>query len=183
MGRRDLMKGALGFTAIAATVSPMALAASRAYAQTEGSSFDFTEIEAGVSEDMVVAEGYDAEVLIRWGDPVLPGAPEFDVDNQTAEAQNQQFGYNSDFIGTVPHPEAPDDPDRLLLVNHHEYTNEELMFPGLGIQDDAEFAKMTQELVDIEKAAHGGSVIEIRRANGRWCASRPITAGSPPKRR
>jgi hypothetical protein len=188
MGRRDLMKGALGFTAIAATVSPMALAASRAYAQTEGSSFDFTEIEAGVSEDMVVAEGYDAEVLIRWGDPVLPGAPEFDVDNQTAEAQNQQFGYNSDFIGTVPHPEAPDDPDRLLLVNHHEYTNEELMFPGLGIQDDAEFAKMTQELVDIEKAAHGGSVIEIRRGeDGKWSVvrestyNRRITAETPMK--
>ncbi|MCZ4261554.1 PhoX family phosphatase [Limimaricola sp. G21655-S1] len=188
MGRRDLMKGALGFTAIAATVSPMALAASRAYAQTGEGSFDFTEIEAGVSEDMVVAEGYDADVLIRWGDPVLPGAPEFDVDNQTAEAQNQQFGYNSDFIGTVPHPEAPDDPDRLLLVNHHEYTNEELMFPGLGIQDDAEFAQMTEELVNIEKAAHGGSVIEIRRGeDGKWSVvrdssyNRRITAETPMK--
>ena len=188
MGRRDLMKGALGFTAIAATVSPMALAASRAYAQTGDGSFDFTEIEAGVSEDMVVAEGYDADVLIRWGDPVLPGAPEFDVDNQTAEAQNQQFGYNSDFIGTVPHPEAPDDPDRLLLVNHHEYTNEELMFPGLGIQDDAEFAQMTEELINIEKAAHGGSVIEIRRAeDGKWSVvrdstyNRRITAETPMK--
>ncbi|WP_370159764.1 PhoX family protein [Limimaricola soesokkakensis] len=188
MGRRDLMKGALGFTAIAATVSPMALAASRAYAQTGDGSFDFTEIEAGVSEDMVVAEGYDADVLIRWGDPVLPGAPEFDVDNQTAEAQNQQFGYNSDFIGTVPHPEAPDDPDRLLLVNHHEYTNEELMFPGLGIQDDAEFAQMTEELVNIEKAAHGGSVIEIRRGeDGKWSVvrdstyNRRITAETPMK--
>ncbi|WP_432257063.1 PhoX family protein [Limimaricola sp. AA108-03] len=188
MGRRDLMKGALGFTAIAATVSPMALAASRAYAQTGEGSFDFTEIEAGVSEDMVVAEGYDADVLIRWGDPVLPGAPEFDVDNQTAEAQNQQFGYNSDFIGTVPHPDAPDDPDRLLLVNHHEYTNEELMFPGLGIQDDAEFAQMTEELVNIEKAAHGGSVIEIRRGeDGKWSVvrdssyNRRITAETPMK--
>ncbi|MGR3497537.1 MAG: PhoX family protein [Limimaricola soesokkakensis] len=186
MGRRDLMKGALGFTAIAATVSPMALAASRAYAQAGEGSFDFTEIEAGVSEDMVVAEGYDADVLIRWGDPVLPGAPEFDVDNQTAEAQNQQFGYNSDFIGTVPHPEAPDDPDRLLLVNHHEYTNEELMFPGLGIQDDAEFAQMTEELVNIEKAAHGGSVIEIQRGeDGKWSVvrdstyNRRITAETP----
>ncbi|MGR3592043.1 MAG: PhoX family protein [Limimaricola soesokkakensis] len=188
MGRRDLMKGALGFTAIAATVSPMALAASRAYAQTGEGSFDFTEIEAGVSEDMVVAEGYDADVLIRWGDPVLPGAPEFDVDNQTAEAQNQQFGYNSDFIGTVPHPQAPDDPDRLLLVNHHEYTNEELMFPGLGIQDDAEFAQMTEELINIEKAAHGGSVIEIRRGeDGKWSVvrdstyNRRITAETPMK--
>ena len=41
--RRDLMKGALGFTAIAATVSPMALAASRAHAQG-ASRFDFDEM-------------------------------------------------------------------------------------------------------------------------------------------
>jgi secreted PhoX family phosphatase len=185
MGRRDLMKGALGFTAIAATVSPMALAAGRAQAQG-ASRFDFEEIEAGVSETHVVAPGYDADILIRWGDPVLPGAPEFDVQNQTAEAQNQQFGYNADFIGTVPHPEAPDDPDRMLLVNHHEYTNEELMFPGIGIQDDADFAGMTEELVKIEKAAHGGSIVEIRRGgDGKWSVvrdssyNRRITADTP----
>ncbi|TFL15953.1 PhoX family protein [Jannaschia formosa] len=185
MGRRDLIKGALGFTAIAATVSPLALAASRAHAQADGGRFDFPEIEAGVSDDIVVADGYDADVLIRWGDPVLPGAPEFDVDNQSAEAQNQQFGYNADFIGTVPHPDAPDDPDRLLLVNHHEYTNEELMFPGLDAEDE-EFAYMTEELVNIEKAAHGGSVIEIRRGeDGKWAVvrdsryNRRITAETP----
>ena len=51
--RRDIMKGALGFTAIAATVSPMALMAGRARAEG-ASSFNFEEIEAGVSEtDMV----------------------------------------------------------------------------------------------------------------------------------
>ncbi len=186
--RRDLMKGALGFTAIAATVSPLAFAAGRARAEGTASSFDFDEIEAKVTADHAVAPGYDADILIRWGDPVLPGAPEFDPQNQTAEAQKQQFGYNSDFIGTVPHPEAPDDPDRLLLVNHHEYTNEELMFPGLGVQDDAEFAGMKQELIDIEKAAHGGSVVEIRRGqDGKWSVvrdsryNRRITADTPMK--
>ena len=186
--RRDMIKGALGFTAIAATVSPIAFAAGRARAQGAASSFTFDEIEAKVAADHAVAPGYRADILIRWGDPVLPGAPEFDPQNQTAEAQNGQFGYNADFIGTVPHPEAPDDPNRLLLVNHHEYTNEELMFPGIGIQDDADFAGMTQELVDIEKAAHGGSVIEIRRGeDGKWSVvrdskyNRRITAETPMK--
>jgi secreted PhoX family phosphatase len=185
--RRDVMKGALGFTAIAATVSPMAMAASRAAAQG-ASRFDFDEIEAGVGEDHVVANGYDADVLIRWGDPVTPGAPAFDVQNQTPGAQAQQFGYNADFIGTVPHPEAPDDPNRLLLVNQHEYTNEELMFPGVGIQDeeDVSFAGMTEDLVNIEMMAHGGSIIEIRRGeDGKWSVvpdsryNRRITAETP----
>ena len=56
------------------------------------------------------------------------------------------------------------------MVNH-EYTNEEIMFPGLsGAQDtkEAGFAQMTQELADIEMAAHGGSVLEIRKVDGRW---------------
>ena len=30
------------------------------------------------------------------------------------------------------------------------------------------FAEMTAELVDIEMAAHGGAVIEVRRENGKW---------------
>ena len=62
------------------------------------------------------------------------------------------------------------------------------MFPGVGVQDakDADFAKMTKELVDIEMAAHGGSVVEVRRqANGPWQVvmeleyTRRITADTP----
>ena len=57
-----------------------------------------------------------------------------------------------------------------LLVVNHEYTNEGLLFPGIGRQDvkSAAYAKMTAELAAIEMAAHGGAVIEIRRDNGRW---------------
>jgi uncharacterized protein len=62
-----------------------------------------------------------------------------------------------------------------------------LIFPGVGVQDaaDANFAKMTKALVDIEMAAHGGSVVEIRRAAGGWRAvtgskfNRRITAETP----
>ncbi|MEO1102820.1 MAG: alkaline phosphatase PhoX, partial [Pseudomonadota bacterium] len=114
--RRDLMKGVLGFTAIAATVSPLAIAAATRANAAEGSKFDFPELEAGVSTDHAVADGYDAEILIRWGDPVVPDAPAFDPNNQSAEAQSKQFGYNNDFVGLVPHPDAPEDENRLLMV-------------------------------------------------------------------
>ncbi len=145
MNRRDIIKGALGFTVMAATVSPMAMLAGRARAQGT-SAFDFEEIEATVTAEHAVAPGYDADILIRWGDPVMPGAPEFDPANQTAAAQRQQFGYNNDFTATFPHPDAPYDANRALFVVNHEYTNEELMFPGIGLQDeDAAFSGMTQE--------------------------------------
>ena len=169
--RRDIMKGALAATAITATVSPMALlAADRARAQ-DATKFNFTEIEAGVDETHHVAEGYDADVLIRWGDPLFPDSPEFDPMNQTADAQSKQFGYNNDFLGLIAVPGAEDDPDRMLLVANHEYTTEELMFPGLGQQDveDVGFKGMTPELVSIEMMAHGGAVVEVRRgADGKW---------------
>ncbi|MEE7476806.1 dTDP-glucose 4,6-dehydratase [Methylobacterium hispanicum] len=141
---------------------------------------------AGSDERHHVAAGHDAEVLIRWGDPVLPGAPAFDPRNQTPEAQGQQFGYNNDFIGFFPLPGAADPAAHGLLVVNHEYTNEELMFPGLGRQDGkAAFAGMSQQLVDIEMAAHGGSVIEVKRVDGRWQVvpdsryARRITATTP----
>ena len=184
--RRDVLRGALGFTAIAATVSPLALAASPARAQAK-SAFDFDEVTATVTETDAVAPGYDADVLLRWGDKLFTDAPDFDPANQSAAAQERQFGYNNDFVGFVAHPDAPDDPDRGLLVVNHEYTNEELMFSGLGRQDpDAAFAAMTRELVDIEMAAHGGTVVEIARgADGKWSPvldsrfNRRLTAKTP----
>ena len=180
--RRDLL-GSLAVGAIAAVVGPRAEAA-QADAATP---FPFPELPAGSDERHHVAEGHDAEVLIRWGDPVLPGAPAFDPQRQSAEAQGRQFGYNNDFVGYFPMPGAADPAGHGLLVVNHEYTNEELMFPGLGRQDakGVAFAGMTPELVAIEMAAHGGSVLEVRRVAGRWRVvpdskyARRITATTP----
>ena len=182
--RRDLMRGALAVTAISATFGPTLLAASRS-AKAATPSFGFEEIAAGVDEHHYVAPGYRADILIRWGDPVVAGAPEFDPMAQSAEKQKLQFGYNNDYLGLVPINGAD---DHFLLVVNHEYTNEELMFPGLGAEQSAKevmFKGMTKELVDIEMAAHGGTVLEIRKLDGRWQVvkdsplNRRITADTP----
>jgi uncharacterized protein len=188
--RRDLLRGALAVTAISATVSPLAVGlAEQAKAQggEAATSFNFKEVMAGSDENHHVAEGYEADVLIRWGDPVLPAAPAFDPQEQSAEAQKRQFGYNNDFLGYFPLPGASHPNEHGLLVVNHEYTNEELMFPGLGRQDTkrANFSGMTRKLAEIEMAAHGGSVIEIRKENGKWRVvpdskyARRITAETP----
>jgi uncharacterized protein len=168
--RRDLMRGALAVTAISATVSPLALMSAERAQAADASAFTFREVAAGVDENHHVAEGYDADILIRWGDAVLPDAPAFDPKNQSAAAQAKQFGYNNDFLGYIPMPGAADPSAHGLLVVNHEYTNEELMFPGLGRQDRKEtaFKDMTKDLVDIEMMAHGGSVLEIRKSGGKW---------------
>lgn len=168
--RRDILKGALGVTAIAATISPLAIAAATKAKADIPTRFNFQELEAAVDTTHHVAEGYDADVLIRWGDPVLPGTPSFDPLKQTAAAQKLQFGYNNDFLGYIPMPGAANPSRHGLLVVNHEYTNEELMFPGLGRQDlkTVAFAGMTKDLTDIEMACHGGSVLELVRERGKW---------------
>ena len=57
---------------------------------------------------------------------------------------------------------------RGLLCVNHEYTNEEVMFPGIPRQDTIGFKDMTAELVEIEMAAHGVTVVEIARDGDRW---------------
>ena len=150
------------------------------------SAFDFPEVEAGVDADHHVAEGYDADILLRWGDPLFPDSPEFDPLNQTPEAQARQFGYNNDFVGFIP---IEGSSEHGLLVVNHEYTNPHLMFPGIvTVAGEARRPRSTiapadQKRVDIEMAAHGGTIVEIRegrRPLAAWCATaamnRRITA-------
>lgn len=178
--RRGLLKGALAVTAISSTVSPLALLSAAPARAQAASRFNFQEVTAGVDENHHVAQGYDAQVLLRWGDPLFPDAAEFDPMNQSAEKQARQFGYNNDYIGLLPLPESNDTSEHALLVVNHEYTTEELMFPDIGQQDgDADFEGMTRDLVDIEMMAHGGTVVEIRKANGRW----EVVRDSPYNRR
>lgn len=166
-GRRDILRGMLGVTATTTLFGTSAMVAPhQANAAAPASRYAFDELTWGNDETHHVADGYDAQVLLRWGDPITADAPEFDVMNQTAAAQLQQFGYNNDYVGFVP---LNDDGTRGLLCVNHEYTNEEVMFPGLGRQDRAGFSGMTPELIDIEMAAHGGSVVEIAKdAKGAW---------------
>ncbi|MYZ49182.1 PhoX family protein [Propylenella binzhouense] len=176
--RRGLLKGALAVSAISATVSPLALMTAARADAAEGSAFSFTEIEAGVDADHHVAEGYDADVLLRWGDPLFPDAPEFDPTAQTAEKQRRQFGYNNDYVGYIP---LEGSSEHGLLVVNHEYTNEHLMFPGIVtiVEGKPKIAPATKERVDVEMAAHGGTIVEIRKVDGKW----RIVKDSPYNRR
>ncbi|MEO1545082.1 MAG: alkaline phosphatase PhoX, partial [Pseudomonadota bacterium] len=138
-----------------------------AYAKTPSTtpSFAFDEVSAGSSQTHHIARGHNADVLIRWGDKVLDGAPEFDPTKQTADNQAKQFGYNNDFVGFIP---INGRSDHGLLVINHEYTSEELMFANIGEQRKKKFKDMTADLVAIEMMAHGGSVIEVKRDAGKW---------------
>jgi secreted PhoX family phosphatase len=129
-------------------------------------------------DSVVVPNGYDHAVVIRWGDPVVPGAPTFDPHHQTPAAQAAQFGYNNDYVAVLPLERSWfGGTRRALLVVNHEYTNEELMFPGVTSADGA-----TVEQRKVAMAAHGLSVVEIERVGdtGQW---RPVRDGRRYNRR
>ncbi|OEU96182.1 PhoX family protein [Streptomyces oceani] len=117
----------------------------------------FEPVRPNTEDAVVVPEGYAQEVLIRWGDPVLAGAPAFDPERQTARAQAGQFGYNCDYIASL---ELPGERDRRLLVVNHEYTTEVMMFPGY----DAD--RPTREQVEVAWAAHGLTVLVTEEQRG-----------------
>ncbi|MCW4354817.1 PhoX family phosphatase [Hoyosella sp. YIM 151337] len=114
---------------------------------------DYEAVPPNTEDAVVVPRGYSSDVVIRWGDPVLPGAPEFDFANHTAAAQEKQFGYNNDFAALLPIPGAASE---YLLVVNHEYTTEPAMFYGY------DEAAPTEEQVRIAWAAHGLSVLKVR---------------------
>ncbi|TGQ81012.1 PhoX family phosphatase [Mesorhizobium sp. M8A.F.Ca.ET.207.01.1.1] len=169
--RRGFLKGSLAVSAIAATVSPLAMIAADDARAAESSAFKFDELEAGIDDKHHVAPGYDADVLLRWGDPLFADSPEFDPTKQSAQAQARQFGYNNDYVGYIA---IDGSAEHGLLVVNHEYTNPHLMFPGIVkiVEKDgkkaAEVAPLSKEQVDVEMAAHGGTIVEIRKDGGKW---------------
>lgn len=168
---RSLLGGAVG----------MALPAAAARS-AEGSSLTFPETAPGVRPDHAVAEGYSTQVLIRWGDPILPDAPAFDPAHQNAAAQAGQFGVNNDFLVFLPLPFGSTGSDHGLLWLNHEYPQAHMMFPGL-VEKGSE-TQVTREQVDIEMRAVGGSLMEIRRQAGAWTVvrgplNRRVTAETP----
>ncbi len=170
LSRRDLVHGLLAVSVVGAAVSPLALAAASPARGDEvrATAFNFAELAVSPDDETHhVAEGYDADVLIRWGDKVVAGAPDFDAEKLTAEGQSKQFGYNNDFLGFVP---LDGSSDHGLLVVNHEYTNGELMFRGVGPRSgkDTGFEGVTKEMTEVEMMAHGGSVIEVKRTDGKW---------------
>jgi secreted PhoX family phosphatase len=135
-------------------------------------------VDASV-DDFVVPSGYQWAPIIRWGDPILPGAPEFDIDNQTPEAQALQYGYNNDYLDII---ELQGRGGRHgLLITNHEYTNPVIMFPPA--ENEAERLQQLR----ITMAAHGMAVVELEREKkGRpWTYlrssdyNRRVTASTP----
>ncbi|RII11317.1 hypothetical protein DSC45_28935 [Streptomyces sp. YIM 130001] len=179
LSRRSMMRTAAVVTVAAAAgstvlggpgASPAAAAATPAGGRGKhgkaARGLRFDAVAPNTDDTVTIPSGYDQNVVIRWGEPILRGAPRFDADHQTAAAQAGQFGYNNDFLSLLPlgpgHGHGPrhghHERGRQVLVANHEYTDEVLMFR------DYDPDNPTREQAEIAWAAHGLSVVVVEEA-------------------
>lgn len=165
IARRDLLSGTAAAMATAA-LAPTALRTGEVEAASS-TDLDFVELPHGIDETHHVSPGFTADVLVRWGDPLFADSPDFKPDSLTASSQAKQFGYNCDFIGYFPLPYGSASSDHGLLCVNHEYTTSSLMFTD--VRGSNPYPAPTRRHVDVEMAAHGHTVVEVKRqTDGQW---------------
>ncbi len=154
LSRRSLL-GAGAAAGLALTLaSPAAAAPGKA---GPGSlAFDAIAPVPASVDALTVPPGYAWDALVRWGDPIVKGAPAFDVLAQTEASQAGQFGYNCDYLDLIPLDGERG--TRAVLVANHEYTNESIMFPPTTDPAQVDADKRTAI------AAHGLSVVSLKRS-------------------
>ncbi len=176
--RRMVLQGGLG-AAVSQLLAPLAGASALAGCASMGSGplLGFKSVPLSTADVIVVPEGYSAQVIAPWGDPVgLSGEnPAFQDDASNSAAQQAaQMGMHHDGIHYYPIEGSSSG----LLVMNHEYTDDGLLFPD-GMQN------WSAEKVRKSQAAHGVSVIEVTRKGAQWEVVRPspwarrITAATP----
>jgi secreted PhoX family phosphatase len=175
LSRRAALLGMAATAAAGALGGPLFGGSGRAAAAQRG--LTFTELKRIYDEKDHVAPGYSKQVLVRWGDPLVKGAPAFDPVAQNAAAQESQFGYNNDFMAFLPLPVGSTNSDHGLLCVNHEYTDPHIMWPGMTEDDGG--SKLDKGQVEVTMAAQGHSVVEIKKGAKGW----EVVADGPYNRR
>lgn len=117
-------------------------------------------------DSVKVAAGYTAVPFFAWGDPVVAGAPSWRKDGSGSAAdQELQAGQNHDGMHYFP---IDGSSEHGLLVMNHEYLNQGPLHPDGPTHMGAEDPPRPAEEVRKEQAAHGVSVIEVRKVDSEW---------------
>jgi uncharacterized protein len=156
--RRTVLKLSLG-AAAAALYGSMAGCATGAMPARPA--LGFRGVPTTSVDGLVVPEGYLAQVMVPWGEPVgVAGAmPAWKPDaGNSAADQALQMGMHHDGIQYYP----LDGSSRGLLAMNHEYTDD-------GLLHTDGLANWTAEKTAKSQAAHGVAVVEVaRQADGSW---------------
>ncbi len=163
--RRDLFKGAIAFGSVAAfgntlMSSDVAAAPNR---------FAFDAIGISTEDTLNVPAGYNAQVVVRWGDPLWSDAPEFDhATRGTGSSQAKSMGDNNDGMEVYAHG------DKTVLIANNEYCNRKIIW---GNREEGKAGGADDYLKGMN--AHGLTAVELVEKDGEWS----IVKDSPYNRR
>jgi hypothetical protein len=120
---------------------------------------------APVADRVTVPRGYRAQLLVAWGDPIMPGGVAFSGNaTETAAQQAMSYGMHTDGMHFFPFPVGgAASAERGVLCANNEYTHEEILHP-----DGLVGAGYTIDKCRKSQAAHGVSICELRRVGGQW---------------
>jgi secreted PhoX family phosphatase len=213
MGRRQFLQGGVSAVALASaggltlggllqTVEAAPVRPGRGFPgigfESVPASTNIATVGSAVTDVVRVPTGYNAQLFVAWGDPIMPGGAPFIGDaSETAEQQERQFGEHNDGMHFFPlrsdsreygERESDDEDDDngklksqagILCVNN-EYTHEDILFPDGQVGAGYTLAKTRKS-----QAAHGVSILKARRKRGKWGVQRNsrfgrrITANTP----
>ena len=168
LSRRGFLGGLITFGSGAATMGAGLFNSSSAHAMV-GDRFGFSPIPAYADNTIHVPEGYEWDILVRWGDPLFSDAPEFDHASGGAEVGSDRiFGENTDGMELFVVK------GRQLIAVNHEYANRKTNLPNAedGVPTNISDVKKLQNL-------QGVSVIEVAVMDGKW----QVVQDSPYNRR
>ncbi len=126
----------------------------------------FAGLAQGADERHHLPPGYEAQVLLRWGDVIIGqhDGPAIAIDDPALQLRS--FGYNNDYVAFMPLPRGSASVEHGLLCVNHEYTNPAFMWPDVDPRRPGE--AMSAARTAIELAAIGHSTVEVRREQGHW---------------
>jgi hypothetical protein len=140
-------------------------------AAAPGMSLSFPAVAKNTSDAVTVPAGYTATVLYAMGDPLTAATPDFKNDGTDTGFETRAGDHHDgvDYFGLNAAGTARDvaGSERGLLVMNHEALTDQFLHPAGTTSAPRPAAE-----ADKEMAAHGISVVEVRKINGRFAYQR-----------
>ena len=168
ISRRGFWGGALTFGSGAAVMGAGVFSGTAVEAQ-QTSRFAFDQLAPQTDGTVHVPNGYDWDVLVRWGDPLFSDAPDFDTNSGIPTAGSDRvFGENTDgmelfLVGNTE-----------LLVVNSEYVN-----AGINLPAEQEGQPVSADDVTRLQNFQGVTVMEVAEGESGW----EVVVDSPYNRR
>ncbi|AOW13860.1 phosphatase [Hydrogenophaga crassostreae] len=176
LSRRNILRGSIGMAGMgligAAGLAGCASSAPMTPVAKALTSLGFKPVAKGMTDAVIVPEGYSAQVIYALGDPLSANVPAFKNDG-TDEHFDQRAGDHHDGMEWFGLDEQGK-PSRhgatrgLIAMNHEATTDEKLSSFFIHANGGTATLPRPTAEVDKELMIHGLSVVEMRKQGDRW---------------